>query len=40
MECVLNHNPFNLASKITVFVKFSNNSKKTKIVNRKMPLYA
>jgi len=38
MNCVLKHNPFNLASKITVFIKFSNNAKKTKIVNKKMPL--
>jgi len=40
IERVLKHNPFNLASKITVFIKFSNNSKKTKIVNRKMPLHS
>jgi len=39
IERVLKHNLSNLASKITVFIKFSNNAKKTKIVNRKMPLY-
>jgi hypothetical protein len=38
MDCVLKHNLFNLASKITVFIKFRNNAKKMKIVNRKMPL--
>jgi len=39
MNCVLKHNPFILASKITVSIKFSNNAKKKKIVNRKMPLF-
>jgi len=38
IERVLKHNPFNLASKITIFIEFSNNAKKTKIVNRKMSL--
>jgi hypothetical protein len=38
IERVLKHNLFNLARKITVFIKFSNNAKKTKIVNRKMLL--
>jgi len=38
MNCALKHNPFNLASKITVFIKFSNNAKKINIVNRKIHL--
>jgi hypothetical protein len=38
IDRVLKHNPFNLASKITVSIKFSTNAKKTKIVNRKMHL--
>jgi hypothetical protein len=38
IDHVLKHNPCNLASKITVSIKFSNNAKKTKIVNRKMHL--
>jgi len=39
MDHVLKHTPFDLASKITLFTEFCNNAKKTKIVNRKMPLY-
>jgi len=39
MNCVFKHNPFKLASKITVSIKYRNNAKKTKIVNRKMLLY-
>jgi len=38
MERVLKHNLFNLASKIALFYKFSNNAKNIKIVNRKIPL--
>jgi hypothetical protein len=40
VEDVLKHNPFNLATKIALFIKFSNNAKNTKFVNRKMPLWA